>query len=60
MAKPWVTLIWPPAKAANVRISVAWVDCSTTVSKRPMPLKIATSIAPPERMLAKSRLPPTL
>ena len=48
------TPICPPAKAAKVKINVAWVDCNTMVSNRPMPQNTATSAAPLMLMAAKS------
>ncbi|MNP27269.1 hypothetical protein D3C76_1201680 [compost metagenome] len=35
MARPWPSSSWPLASAARVNIRVAWLDCSTTVTRRP-------------------------
>ena len=58
MAKPCIRLICPPANAAKVSSSVAWEDCSTTVSKKPTTKKISTSAMPPICVPLKSMSAP--
>ena len=57
-ASAWSSCRCPEPRPASVRISVAWLDCSTTVAAMPMPANSSVGLIPPTATPSRSSAPP--